>query len=293
MDESALSPATSATDDVLLCVVKQLAAGWGPQAAQKAASARFIWFRNTLPAVCQRWRRLILGTPGLWNCIIVDPSAETLHVRRSTRHEASATFDLYRAGSGSSTPVNRGASPVLGSSPDSDYVGYWTSQYAPYQVSAALPGGSPPASIARQHLNRLSLNRHPHQRCSLAADAVLAWLTRHAAAARGTSRLLLDLTHHSCHDYDRQSLEQLLAALPQLESVCLVGAVDGTDAYEPLGEQLRRSLCSACRNAMFGMPCCSSSSNGTGSCCRRLAALAGTQCSARRLAVAAAARCKK
>jgi hypothetical protein len=132
MDDNAVSPATSATDDVLLCVFKQLAS-WGPQTAQKAATARFIWFRNTLPLVCQRWHRLVLGTPGLWSSIIVDPSAEALHVKRSSRHESSATYDDQRAGSGSSTPVNRGASPVLGSSPDSDIGGYWTSQYAPYQ----------------------------------------------------------------------------------------------------------------------------------------------------------------
>lgn len=133
MDEDTLSPAMSATDDVLLCVFKQLAAAWGPHAAQKAATSRFMWFRHTLPLVCQRWHRLVLGTPGLWTSIIVDPSAEALHVKRSTRHEASATFDVHRAGSGSSTPVHRGASPVLGSSPDSDYVGYWTSQYSPYK----------------------------------------------------------------------------------------------------------------------------------------------------------------
>jgi hypothetical protein len=66
---------------------------------------------------------------------------------------------------------------------------------------------------------------------------VLTWLQRHPAVASGTSRLLLDLGHHSYHDFDRQGLEQLLGALPQLASVCLVGAVDGTDAYEPLGEQ--------------------------------------------------------
>jgi hypothetical protein len=54
--------------------------------------------------------------------------------------------------------------------------------------------------------------------------------------ASAASRLLLDLGHHSYHDFDRQALEQLLGALPQLASVCLVGAVDGTDAYEPLGE---------------------------------------------------------
>lgn len=133
MEYDTVSPATSATDDVLLCVLKQLAS-WGPQTAQKAATSRFIWFRNTLPLVCQRWHRLVLGTPGLWSSIIIDPSAEALHVKRSTRQDASATYDdLQRAGSGTSTPVNRGASPVLGSSPESDTGGYWTSHYAPYQ----------------------------------------------------------------------------------------------------------------------------------------------------------------
>ncbi|WIA17802.1 hypothetical protein OEZ85_009314 [Tetradesmus obliquus] len=120
-------------------------------------------------------------------------------------------------------------------SPESDTGGYWTSQYAPYQVSLGLPGGSPPASIARQHLSRLSLSRHHHHRCSLSAQALLTWLQRHPAVVSGTGRLLLDLSHHSYHDFDRQALEQLLGALPQLASVCLVGAVEGTDAYEPLG----------------------------------------------------------
>lgn len=107
-------------------------------------------------------------------------------------------------------------------------------------VSLGLPGGSPPASIARQHLSRLSLSRHHHHRCSLSAQAVLTWLQRHPAVVSGTGRLLLDLSHHSYHDFDRQALEQLLGALPQLASVCLVGAVEGTDAYEPLGEQMNR-----------------------------------------------------
>jgi hypothetical protein len=119
-------------------------------------------------------------------------------------------------------------------------------------VSVGLPGGSPPASIARQHLNRLSLNRHHHHRCSLSAQAVMTWLQRHAAVASGTSRLLLDLQHHSYHDFDRQCVEQLLGALPQLASVCLVGVVEGTDAYEPLGEQLAGQLAGVFAGAFAG-----------------------------------------
>ncbi|KAF6265107.1 hypothetical protein COO60DRAFT_1697955 [Scenedesmus sp. NREL 46B-D3] len=90
---------------------------------------------------------------------------------------------------------------------------------------------------------------------NLSAHAVLTWLQRHPAVASGTSRLLLDLGHHSYHDFDRQNLEQLLAALPQLTSVCLVGSVDGTDAYEPLGRLrcLRQlELCCASQACLEG-----------------------------------------
>lgn len=128
-----IPPAQAVSDDVLVFVFKQLSAGWGPHTAQKIASTRFVWFRNTLPLVCKRWKRLVLGTPALWSSLVVDPTAEAHHVKRSGRHENAGSYDEQpKGGSGSCTPV-RGASPLFGTSPDSDSGGYWTSQYAPYQ----------------------------------------------------------------------------------------------------------------------------------------------------------------
>eukprot|EP00775_Hariotina_reticulata_P010242 gene10242-10400_t len=159
----------------------------------------------------------------------MDPSAESHHVKK-TMHRA---HDWERptsphGASGSSSPA-RGLSPALGSSPESDSSGYWTSQYAPY---VPCVGGSPRTSLIREQLNRISLGRH---RCCLQSAAVLTWLAGHPAAAASISNLTLDLSHHACHDFDRHQLEQLLLNLPRLVSVHLVGAIEGTDAYEPLG----------------------------------------------------------
>lgn len=89
--------------------------------------------------------------------------------------------------------------------------------------------------MARHQLARLSLQRaHTAPRAVLRAAALLSWLTQHAAVALGARCLWLDLSHHTQHDVDRASLDSLLSALPRLRGVTLLGAVDGTDAYEPL-----------------------------------------------------------
>lgn len=98
-------------------------------------------------------------------------------------------------------------------------------------------GGASPRHIS-QRLSHLSTARH-HPRVTLSAAAVTAWLTAHPAAAGGISTLSLDLSHHmGCHDFDTSSLEGLLQKLPQVTHVVLAGAVEGTDAYEPLGALL-------------------------------------------------------
>jgi hypothetical protein len=96
-------------------------------------------------------------------------------------------------------------------------------------------------------LSRLSASRQA--RPTLAAHAVLAWLASHAHASAGVSALHLDLGHHTCaHDFGIASLDRLLQALPQLSAVHMVGTVEGTDAYEPLGE------CAASCAALAGTP---------------------------------------
>lgn len=123
------------TDDVLVAVFNTLAAEFSSGTAHKKAIQRFIWFRTTLPLVCKRWHRLVLGTPALWTNVLIDPTAEAQHVRRTGRINEASMFTSEReprGGSGPPTPV-RGASPALGSSPESDSGGYWTSLYAPYQ----------------------------------------------------------------------------------------------------------------------------------------------------------------
>lgn len=96
-------------------------------------------------------------------------------------------------------------------------------------------GGASPRHIS-QRLSHLSTGRH-HPRATLSASAVTAWLTAHAAAASGISTLSLDLSHHmGSHDFDTASLDGLLQKLPQVTRVLMAGAVEGTDAYEPLGE---------------------------------------------------------
>lgn len=147
------SPAEGATDDVLVLVFSALAEGFcSPDAltlpSHKLAAARFTWFRTTLPLVCQRWHRLVLETPALWSTCIINPAAEAQAARRSIRQQqqgeaaagaspvrlaaANRFYDASdRSFSETSTP-NRAASPVLGSSPDSDSGGYWSSQFAPY-----------------------------------------------------------------------------------------------------------------------------------------------------------------
>jgi len=51
------------------------------------------------------------------------------------------------------------------------------------------------------------------------------------------STLSLDLSHHmGSHDFDTSSLDTLLQKLPGVTRVMLAGAVEGTDAYEPLGK---------------------------------------------------------
>lgn len=131
------------TDDVLTAVLGTLVAEFSQPTVQKKAAARHIWFRNSLPLVCKRWHRLVLGTPAIWSTLIIDPSAEAHHLRRLCKsQEAAGTGSEPRGGSGSSTPM-RESSPVLGSSPDSDSGGYWTSIYAPYQT------GTPSTYVAR------------------------------------------------------------------------------------------------------------------------------------------------
>lgn len=156
------SPAQQATDDVLLLVFSSLAECFcAPDAPHKLAAARFTWFRTTLPLVCTRWHRLVLHTPALWSAAIISPAAEAHAARRSIRQQQLAQGDAHAApaaaaaagasplrqrpgffldASESSTPV-RGGSPVLGSSPDSDLGGYWSSHFAPLPgVSAAAAG---------------------------------------------------------------------------------------------------------------------------------------------------------
>jgi hypothetical protein len=150
-----LSPAEAATDDVLVLLFTALAEGFcSPDAlhmaSHKMSASRFTWFRTTLPLVCQRWKRLVLQTPSLWSCCIINPAAEAQATRRSKRQRRDFTGaaagaspvgtsplrqprlyeHLDQSMSGMSTP-NRGASPVMGSSPDSDSGAYWMSQFAP------------------------------------------------------------------------------------------------------------------------------------------------------------------
>lgn len=39
------------------------------------------------------------------------------------------------------------------------------------------------------------------------------------------------------HDFDTSSLDRLLHKLPKVTRVMMAGAVEGTDAYEPIGGQ--------------------------------------------------------
>jgi hypothetical protein len=150
-----VSPAEAATEDVLVLVFSALAEGFcSPDAltfpSHKLAAARFTWFRTTLPLVCQRWKRLVLQTPALWTCCIINPAAEAHAARKSIRQQLLQQGDCAGVAAGASplrhrpfydasdrtfsetsTP-NRGASPVLGSSPESESGAYWTSQFAPY-----------------------------------------------------------------------------------------------------------------------------------------------------------------
>jgi hypothetical protein len=125
-------------------------------------------------------------------------------------------------------------------------------------------GGASPRHIS-QRLSHLSTGRH-HQRVTLSATAVSTWLATHAAAAAsGISTLSLDLSHHmGSHDFTTASLDGLLQKLPQLTRVMLAGAVEGTDAYEPLGE-CRHIIAQACKrrsvyhtfcDALACMCCC-------------------------------------
>jgi len=130
---STASPACTASDDVLIILFKTLATGFTASCTpHKAATARFIWFRNTLPVVCKRWHKLVLQTPSIWSHYIIDPSAESHHAKKHLHraHDWERPTSP-RGASGCSSPA-RGLSPVLGSSPESDSSGYWTSQYAPY-----------------------------------------------------------------------------------------------------------------------------------------------------------------
>jgi hypothetical protein len=155
-----VSPAEAATEDVLVLVFSALAEGFcSPDAltlpSHKLAASRFTWFRTTLPLVCQRWKRLVLQTPALWTCCVINPAAEAHAARKSIRQQllhqgdhagvaasASTRHRLFydaseRTFSETSTP-NHGASPVLGSSPErasspeSESGAYWTSHFAPY-----------------------------------------------------------------------------------------------------------------------------------------------------------------
>jgi hypothetical protein len=171
MDDAQLCASmTQLTDDALLLVFAALAQPFnGPwqQQRQQHAAHSFTWFRTTLPLVCTRWQRLVLHTPALWACCVISPAAEgqAVKARRGPRqqqqqqpqlgHTVAAAVEalpgsspvrgsyyashsthphhqqqLERTHSESSTP-NRGGSPVLGSSPESDSGSYWLSQYAP------------------------------------------------------------------------------------------------------------------------------------------------------------------
>jgi hypothetical protein len=149
------SPACTASDDVLILLFKTLATGFtASDIPHKAATARFIWFRNTLPAVCKRWHKLVLKTPAIWSHFIIDPSAESHYAKKNMHraHEWERPTSPHGA-SGSSSPA-RGLSPALGSSPESDSSGYWTSQYAPYVPCA---GGGRCLAVC-MHLSSPCLN---------------------------------------------------------------------------------------------------------------------------------------
>jgi hypothetical protein len=95
-------------------------------------------------------------------------------------------------------------------------------------------GGASPRHI-QQRLSHLSTGRQ-HARVTLSAAAVTAWLVAHPAAASGIASLSLDLSHHSgSSDFDTASLDRLLQKLPKVTRVTMAGAVEGTDAYEPIG----------------------------------------------------------
>jgi hypothetical protein len=100
------------------------------------------------------------------------------------------------------------------------------------------PGGASPRHIS-QRLSHLSTGRNYH-RVTLSASAVTAWLGAHPAAASGISTVSLDLKDHlGAHDFDTASFDRLLHKLPRVTRVMMAGAVDGTDAYEPIGEVAR------------------------------------------------------
>lgn len=95
-------------------------------------------------------------------------------------------------------------------------------------------GGASPRHI-QQRLSHLSTGRQ-HARVTLSAAAVTAWLGAHPAAASGIASLSLDLSHHGgSSDFDTASLDRLLQKLPKVTRVTMAGAVEGTDAYEPIG----------------------------------------------------------
>lgn len=128
------SPAEAATDDVLNLIFAVLAQGNSAEAlpaSLKLAAARFTWFRTTLPLVCQRWHRLVLQTPALWSCCIINPAAEAHAARRSARQQQQQQQQQHQqqgvGGSG-------GAQQDAGASSSSGLVG--------------VGGGAPPAGAS-------------------------------------------------------------------------------------------------------------------------------------------------
>lgn len=106
--------------------------------------------------------------------------------------------------------------------------------YFPCALHPMPAGGASPRHI-QQRLSHLSTGRQ-HARVTLSAAAVTAWLAAHPAAASGIASLSLDLSHHAgSSDFDTASLDRLLQKLPKVTRVTMAGAVEGTDAYEPIG----------------------------------------------------------
>jgi hypothetical protein len=148
------SPAETAADEVLVSVLKQLAA-WDSCSPRSAAAAQFVWFRNALRQVCKRWDRLLKSTLSLWGSLIVDAAAEVAYVTRRKDYSSAATFrNGQQQHAGISTPVV--GAPVAESYLSQTYRGR-------FAISAPYMGG---LSDAIQFSNCCVLQHNCYKQCS-------------------------------------------------------------------------------------------------------------------------------